>query len=195
LWTLASVVGLWLGTGSRAASAGGQASRPSRTAQAAIADVFRFDILLAGKESPAEQARPQRTPTATQYILPGEVLLAMKQRPEPVPSAMPKTLSSAHPHFMFTPPGKPVGAWRVKWDGNMAHPEHTQQALQAALAMVPDLTAADRKSIQIEVENACAKTGARRMEQAIHSSDPEGPPEPPIHLSGAWPELGTQLMP
>jgi len=194
LWTLASVVGLWLGTGARTVAAGGQNSRPSRTTQAAIADVFRFDILLAGKEQPAEQVRP-KAPKATQYILPGEVLLAMKQRPEPVASAMPKTLSSARPHFMFTPPGKRAGPWRVKWDGNIAHLEHTQQALQAALAMVPDLTAADRKSIQIEVENACAKVGSRRMEQAIHTPDPAGAPEPPVHLSGAWPELGTQLMP
>jgi hypothetical protein len=130
LWTLASVVGLWLGTGARTVAAGGQASRPAGTAQAAIADVFRFDILLAGKESPAAEVRP-KAPSATQRNLPAEVLLAMEQRPEPVPSVMPKTLSSGHPHFMFTPPARPAGPWRMKWDRNMAHLEHTQQALQA----------------------------------------------------------------
>jgi hypothetical protein len=191
LWTLASVVGLWLGTGARTAAAGGQASRPSRTAQAAIADVFRFDILLAGKESPAEPVRP-KAPTATQYNLPAAVLLAMEQRPEPVPSVMPKTLSSAHPRFMFAPPARPAGPWRMKWDGNMAHLEHAQQALQAALAMVPDLNAADRKSIQIEVDKACEQIGTLRMQQADHAP---GPPEPPVRLSGPWSELGTQLMP
>ena len=188
LWTLAGVVGLWLGTGTRTVAAGGQASRSAGTAQAAIAEVFRFDILLAGKESPAEPVRP-KAPKATQYILPAEVLLAMEQRPEPVPSSMPKTLSSAHPRFMFTPPARPTGPWRMKWDGNMAHLEHTQAGLQAALAMVPGLTAADRKSIQIEVENACAQTGALQMEQTTHS------PEPSAQLSGAWSELGAQLMP
>jgi hypothetical protein len=175
-------------------AAGGQASRPAGTAQAAIADVFRFDILLAGKESPAAEVRP-KAPSATQRNLPAEVLLAMEQRPEPVPSVMPKTLSSAHPHFMFTPPARPAGPWRMKWDGNMAHLEHTQQALQAALATVPDLSSADRKSIQIEVDKACQQIGTLRMEQAIHTPDPAGPPEPPVRLFGAWPEPGAQLMP
>jgi hypothetical protein len=191
LWTLASVVGLWLGIGSRTAAAGGQNGRPSRTTQTAIADIFRFDILLAGKEPPAEQVRPN-APTATRYSLPPAVLLAMEQRPEPVPSAMPKTLSSARPRFMFSPPARPAGPWLMKGDGNMAHLEHTQQAVQAALAMVPDLTAADRKSIQVEVDQACEQIGSLRMQHADHVP---GPPESPARPSGARPELGTQVMP
>ena len=191
LWTLTSVVGLWLGTGARTVAAGGQASRPAGTAQAAIADVFRFDILLAGKEPPPAQVHAKAA-TAAQRNLPPEVLLAMEQRPEPVPSVMPKTLSAAHPRFMFAPPAKPAGPWRMKWDGNMAQLEHTQQALQAALATVPDLSSADRKSIQIEVDKACQQIGTLRMEQGDRVP---GPPDHPVRLSGAWAELGTQLMP
>jgi hypothetical protein len=49
-----------------------------------------------------------------------------------------------------------------------------------------------RKSIQIEVDKACQQIGTLRMEQENRVL---GPPEPPVRLSGAWPELGTQLMP
>src|ERR1035437_1209648 len=84
LWTLACALGLWLGTGTRTA-AGGQGLRPAAVAQAAIADVFRFDILLAGRSSAAKPVRP-KAPAAAQCKLPAAVLVAMDQRPEPVPS-------------------------------------------------------------------------------------------------------------
>jgi hypothetical protein len=193
LWTLASGVGLWLGTGARTAAAGGQATRPVASAQAAIADVFRFDILLAGKDSRAKRqpARPQAA-SSTQHNLPAAVLLAMNQRPEPVPSPLPQALSNQHPRFRFALPAKPAGAMRMKWDARTAHLEHTQKDLRRILATVPGLTATDRESIQSEVDKACAQVGALRMERAKYASEP---PEPPTPRFDEWPARRVQLMP
>lgn len=193
LWTLASGIGLWLGTGARTAAAGGQASRPVASAQAAIADVFRFDILLAGKDSRAKRqsVRPQTAPT-TKYSLPAAVRLAIGQRPEPVSSPFPQTLSNQHPRFRFALPVKPAGAMRMKWDERTARLEHTQMDLQRILATVPGLTATDRESIQNEVDKACAQIGTLRVERAKYAPEP---PEPPAAHIAEWPARGTQLMP
>jgi hypothetical protein len=191
LWTLASVVGLWLGTGTRTVAAGGQASRPVATAQAAIADIFRFDILLAGKEKPAAPVHPKAAP-AVKCELPEAVLFARLQRPEPVASVMPKTLSNSHRPWMFAPPAKPAGAWRMKLEEKTAMLEHTQENLKAALATVSGLSAADRKSIQVELDKACDQIGAIRMQQWDRVP---GPPELPVRHFGSWSESGAQLMP
>lgn len=192
LWTLASIVGLYLGTGTRTVAAGGRASRPVATAQAAIADIFRFDILLAGKEQPAAPVRAKAVPVP-KCELPEVVLFARQQRPEPVASIMPTTLSDPHRRWMFTPPAKPAGVWRMKPDERIARLEHTQESLKAVLATVPGLSSADRKSIQVEVDKACEQMGALRMEQSEHVPEP---PEPPVRHARAWrPESGVQLMP
>src|ERR1035438_4779229 len=57
LWTLASAIGLWLGTSARPAAARGHAGQPSARSQASIADVFRWDILLTGQEPAAKPVR------------------------------------------------------------------------------------------------------------------------------------------
>jgi hypothetical protein len=193
LWTLASGIGLWLGMGARTEAAGGQVSRPVASAQAAIADVFRFDILLAGKDARAKQqpARPQ-TASAPQHSLPAEVLQAMSQRPEPVPSPIPQTLSTPHLRFRFALPVKPAGVMRMKWDERTAHLEHQQKNLQRILATVPGLTATDRESIQTEVDKACAQIGTLRVERVKYAPEP---PELPVTHFDEWPARGTQLMP
>jgi hypothetical protein len=191
LWTLASGVGLWLGASARTGAAGGHASKPSAVVQAAIADVFRFDILVAGKDAPAKPVRP-KAPAYRQRVLPSAVLLAMDERPEPVPSVMPKTLSGTHPRFLLTPPARPSGPWGIKWDARMARLEHTQKNLRAVIAMVPGLTAADRESIQMEVNKTCAQMGTLRMERV--NQGPE-PPEPPVAPAEAGLERATQIIP
>jgi hypothetical protein len=204
LWTLACGVGLWLGTGTRTSAAGGQTSRPSTTAQTAIADIFRFDILLAGKEPSAQPVQSTKVPEEPRK-LPMAVLVAMQQRPDPVPSVMPKTLSCTRPRFMITPPGRPGRPVSMHLDGNMALLEQTQARLQALLATVQGLTADDRKSIQSEVDKACAQIGNLRAEPLPLVSEPS---EPTMGLPSAdlphtwpdtrpdtWPEPGTQLRP
>lgn len=183
LWTLASVAGLWLGTSARPATVRGHAVQPSTRSQASIADVFRWDILLVGQESRAKRVQPV-APRPRQFALPAAVLCAQQQRPEPVPSVFPKTLSiGARPRFMFTLPGKPSG--QMKWDEQVAHLEHTQYSLRAVLDTVPGLTSADRKSIQVEVNRACAQIGSLRKERTVEVAEP---PEPPVDLPGDWPE-------
>lgn len=189
LWTLASVVGLWLGTSARPAAARGHAGQTSARSEASIADVFRWDILLTGQEPAAKPARAV-APKPRQFSLPPALLCALEQRPEPVPSVFPKTLSNAHPHFMFTAPGKPAGAWQMKWDARMASLEHKQEGLRVVLATVPGLTPADRQSIQVEMDKACAQVGSLRMQQAMPA------PEPTTDLPGVWPEPpSAHIMP
>jgi hypothetical protein len=184
LWTLASLIGLWLGTSARPAAARGHAGQPSVRSQASLADVFRWDILLTGQEPAAKPVRPA-APKPRQFRVPPALLCELQQRPEPVPSVFPKTLSNAHPRFTLTPPGKPNGAWQMKWDARMASLEHTQEGLRVVLATVPGLTPADRKSIQVEVDKACAQVGSLRMQQAMQAPDS---PEPPMELPGKWQE-------
>ena len=169
----------------------GQTNRPSAAAQTAIADLFRFDILLAGKESTVKPVRPKAT-RENQRNLPATVLAAMEQRPEPAPSALPKTLSCTRPSVLIAPPAIPAGPWRMKLGANLARLEHTREGLKALLATLPDLIAVDRTSTQIEVQKACEEIGSLRSEQAIHVPQP---PEPPSAVPERWPELGTQLMP
>lgn len=197
LWTLACVLGLWLGTGTHTVTAGGQKNKPSAAAQSALADVFRFDILLAGKESAVKPVRPKPALEA-KCNLPAAFLAAMQQRPEPVYSVMPKTLSNTRPRFMFAPPSRPAGPWRVQLDtANMARLEQTQKQLQATLEIVPGMSAADRKSIQIEVDNACARIDSLRREQLLVAPDFPGPTVDyiPADMPDAWPARGIQLMP
>ena len=191
LWTLACAIGLWLGMGSRTAAAGGKAIGPSVAAKTAIADVFRFDILLAGKESPGTSS-PRKAVSEKQFNLPAAVLIALEQRPEPVPSAMPKTLACTRPRFMLAPPVRPAGPWRVQLDANMARSEQTQHGLRSLLTTVPGLTVAQRRSIQAEVEKACEQIGSLRMEETIQAPQP---PEPPADFPEAWAGRSTQLMP
>jgi hypothetical protein len=191
LWALACGVGLWLGTGTRSVAAGGQTNRPSAAAQTAIADIFRFDILLAGKEPTAQPVQSKATP-GKQYKLPTAVLVAIGQRPEPVRSAMPKTLACTRARFMIVPPASPAGPWHLNLEANMARLEQTKNRLQALLATVQGLTAADRKSVQMEVDKACAGIGSLQMEQAIQAPEP---PEPPADLPETWPEPGAPLLP
>jgi hypothetical protein len=196
LWTLACCVGLWLGAGTRTSAAGGQTNRPSAAAQAALADIFRFDILLAGKEPIARAVQSKAAPEK-QYHLPAAVLVATLQRPEPVSSVMPRTLACTRPRFMIAPPARPAGAWSMNLEANMARLEPTQRGLRALLATVQGLTFTDRKSIQIEVDKACAQIGVFRSEPMLQAPEPPEPAAsfPPADLPDAWPERGTQLMP
>jgi hypothetical protein len=196
LWTLACVIGLWLGMGTHNVTAGGHKNRPSAGTQAALADVFRFDILLAGKASAAEPVRPKPAPE-TKCNLPAAFLVAMEQRPEPVYSVMPKTLSGTRPHFMIAPPSRPAGPWPIQVSANMAQWEQSKKQMQAALAIIPGISAAERKSIRAEVDNACTRIDSLRKQQLIRV------PEPPelwgeftsADRSENWPERGGQLMP
>lgn len=86
---LACGIGLWLGTGTRNVAAGGGTAKRPVAPQTAIADLFRFDILLAGKGSTVKPVRPKPA-SEIQHKLPAEVLVAMGQRPEPVQASMPK---------------------------------------------------------------------------------------------------------
>jgi hypothetical protein len=201
LWTLACGIGLWLGAGTRTSAAGGQTSRPSAAAQTAIADIFRFDILVAGKEATAQPVRSAAA-AEKQYSLPTVVLAAMRQRPEPVPSAMPRTLVCSRPRLSMAPPARPDEPWRMDLgrmdlEASMARVENAQRGMQALLTAVQGLTDADRKSIQVEVDKACAQIDAFRAEPLVHAPEP---PEPDsgfasADLPAAWPEPGAQLMP
>ncbi len=184
VWTIACVTGLWLGTGSRPAAAHGQVAQPSEGYQASLADVFRWDILLAGKESPAPPVYTKAVPTK-QFKLPQTLLCALRQRPEPVPSTFPQRLSGVHPRFHFAPPSKPAGGWRMQWDERMALLEHRQEGLRVVLQTVPGLSPADRRSIQAQVDKACAQVGSLRMQQAARMPEP---PEPLLDLPKDWPE-------
>ncbi len=184
VWTIAGVAGLWLGTSARPAAARHQVSQPSEGYEASLADVFRWDILLAGKESPAKPVKPKAAP-ARQYKLPETLQCALQQRPEPVPSSFPQRLSDAHPRFRFAPPSKPAGGWRMNWDERVARLEHTQEGLRMVLQTVPGLSSADRKSIQAEVSKACAQVGSLRIEHAARVPEP---PEPLLDLPKDWPE-------
>ena len=116
----------------------------------------------------------------------------MSQRPEPVASALPQTLSSFQPRFQFALPAKTAGPLRMKWNERVSRLEHKQKDLQAILATVPGLSAADRKSIQNEMDNACAQVGTLRAEQANRIPEP---PETPAVPFDEWPARGTRLMP
>jgi hypothetical protein len=183
LWTLASVIGLWLGTSARPAAARGHAGQPAARSQASLADVFRWDILLTGEASPAKPARAT-APKPRQFNLPPALICALGQRPEPVPSVFPKTLSNRHPRFVFTPPGKPAGAWQMKWETHVSKLEQMQDGLRVTLTTVPGLTAADRQSIQAEVDKACTQVGRLRMQQALPVPDP---PDPSVDFPKEWP--------
>jgi len=183
LWTLASVIGLWLGTSARPAAARGRTAQPSARSQASLADVFRWDILLTGQESAAKPA-PRATPKPRQFTLPPALLCALQQRPEPVPSVFPKTLSNAHPRFVFTPPGRPAGAWQMKWETHVSKLEQMKDGLRVTLTTVPGLTSADRQSIQAEANRACEQVGALRIQQALPAST--NPPDPPADLPREW---------
>ena len=193
LWAFACLVGLWLGAGSRTVAAGGQAPGKTSAAQTALADVFRFDILMAGREPAVKRAQPKPAPQKL-FNLPETVLLAMAQRPEPVSSAMPKTLSYTHPRFQIAPPARPAGPWRVKLNVEMSHLGQNPKKLHAVLATVPGLSAADQKSIQVEVQQACEQVESlRRMQRAIRIPPP---PEPPMEPSDTFAEpSGLPLMP
>jgi hypothetical protein len=79
----------------------------------------------------------------------------------------------------------------------MARLEQTQKQLQATLEIVPGMSAADRKSIQIEVDNACARIDSLRRQQLLHVSEFPEPPVDyiPADMPDAWPARGIQLMP
>lgn len=185
---LACGIGLWLGTGTRNVAAGGGTAKRPVAPQTAIADLFRFDILLAGKEFTLQPVRPEAAPKR-QRKLPAEVLVAMGQRPEPVSSAIPKTLACARPRFMIT---APVGPWRMKLGANMARLEHRQEGVNVLQGTLTGMSAADRNSIQVELDKACEQIGSLRMEQAIHVAEPL---EPLAAIAEAWPEVGSQIMP
>jgi len=197
LWTLASVIGLWLGTSARPATPLGHSAQRSTQSQASIADVFRWDILLTGEESKAGAAHPAAS-QPRKFSLPEAVLLARAQRPEPVPSVFPKTLSNTHRRFIFSMPARPAVPlrmnWeRMKWDEQVDRLEHGQEGLRALLATVPGLTPVDQKSIQAEVDNACAQIRLHRIEQARPAAEP---PEPPIDHTSARPASpDTDVMP
>lgn len=182
-WTIACVIGLWLGTTVHPAAARGQVARPSGGYQASIADVFRWDIMLAGKEPQAKPVRQEAAP-ARKYKLPEALLCALEQRPEPVPSVFPQRLSGIHPRFYMAPPSKPAGAWRMKLDAQMARLEHEQETPRVALPTMPGLSPSDRKSIQNQVDRACAQVRSLRMEQAVRIPDPA---EPFVELTSGWP--------
>ena len=117
--------------------------------------------------------------------MPSAVLLARQQRPEPVPSVFPKTLSDWHSRFYFAPPAKPAGAWRVKLDAQMARLEQAQKGLLATFERALPVTTADRESIQAEVENACTQAVTPRWEHVMRIAPPL---EPPADTSESWPE-------
>jgi hypothetical protein len=196
LWTLAGVIGLWLGTGVRPVAAGRQAKKSSAITQSAIADVFRFDILLAGKESKAKAERP-KTPSVQKYILPQEVAMAVSKRPEPISSPMPKTLLCTRPRFGIAPPARPAGQWRIKIEASTAGLAQTQAHVKALLATVPDLTDANLSSFRIEVDKACTQSTTPRVEQW---NDMREAPQPPdgftfADFSDAWQQRSMRLMP
>lgn len=192
VWTAACAAGLWLGTSARPATVRHQASQPSAGYQASLADVFRWDILLAGKEPGAKPTQPKAAPVM-QFKLPEAVVCALRQRPEPVPSTFPQKLSGAQTQFCFTPPSKPAGAWRMKWDERMARLEHQQAGLRIVLQKVTGQSPADRKSIQAEVEKVCAQVGSLRMQPVARIP---APPEPLLDLFKDWPEApSAPVMP
>lgn len=192
LWALASVIGLWLGTNTRGVAARAQASLPSARSEASIADVFRLDILLARMESPVRRVHPKAV-QAAECELPVAVLLARQQRPEPVPSVMPKTLSNWNPRFSIAPPARPAWAGRVKLDAQMAQLGQAQIAWKTAIENVPGLTDGDRRSIQLELENVCVQVSAQRRDQAVHLPRL---PEPSADRAEFWPEPpSARLMP
>ena len=166
LWALASVIGLWLGTNTRGVPARAQATLPTASSEASIADVFRLDILLARMESPVRLAHPKVT-QAVESKLPSAVLLAQQQRPEPVPSVMPKTLANWDPHLALAPPTKTAWVRRAKLEAQVARPEQAQIAWKMAIENVPGLTDGDRKSIQLEVENVCVQASAQWRDHSV----------------------------
>ena len=192
VWTIAGVIGLWLGTTGRPAAAHNQAVQPSTGSQASLADVFRWDILLAGKEAPAKQEQAKTTP-ARQFPLPNALRCALERPAEPVRAEFPKTLSGTRPRFAYALPAKPAGRWQVKWDERTARLEHAQKSLHAVLETVPSLTPANRKSIEAEVERACAQARSLRVNQAMPIPEPA---ELLLNVSKDWPEMPSpRLMP
>lgn len=192
LWAIASVIGLWLGTNTRGVPARAQATLPTARSEASIADAFRLDILLARMESPVRLAHP-KVPQAVECKLPNAVLLAQQQRPEPVPSVMPKTLANWNPRFARAPPTKTAWVRRAKLEAQVARLGQAQIAWKMAIENVPGLTDGDRKSIQLEVENVCVQASAQWRDHSVHP--------PRIHMPSSdateiWPEpRSARLMP
>ena len=189
LWTLAGAMGLWLGMGSRTVAAGGKTTAPAAAAQTAIADVFSFDILLAGKQP---TVHPKAPPAKSPMRLPEVVLVALQQRPEPVQSAMPQTLTCVRTRLAMSPPARPGRRWNMELNANLARLEHAHASLVSLLATVPGLSPADRRSIEKQAEKAGEQIGSLEKADAMRA---QLPPELQTEMPEAWPEHGRQLMP
>ena len=176
LLVLAGGLGLWLGSDSRPVAAGNAVAKQQDAGKSLIADVFRFDILLAQTEPAAEAVKTAQP--AVEPAAPATVVMAQSQPVPTVEVPLRASLELRIPGPRPIPAHlRPVRMARPPMLGDLAHLRETQVGVQAVIQDLPGLSLADKRRIEHKVQ--CELSRASKKLEVLSLEEPPAAPEPP----------------